>query len=246
MRKVRRAAGLTRMARGRQRDGYAERSLVVHGARLLSNSAMRVCHPGPLAFQRASVSAGKRKVVDARVGRLLGPRMRRSVSFSRSSGSEWMTTAPFQSAAVVGGFSASSTGASGAAASAAARSEGSGRFVEVAVCFMFVPVSAGNQVRPGAAIRPDQYHDAIVSPAQAFQPQLATGFALVFNGYQGEIEHAFAFGQVDGVPGALDLTVSDHWQTVVTARTEVKQIVTTQVGSLHAPARRADRRIFPL
>ena len=70
---------------------------------LLRASAMRVCQPGPVAFQRSSVSRGRRSVVETFVGVLFGPR-RRTVPTCRPA---CFITAPSQSAAVVRGLSAS-------------------------------------------------------------------------------------------------------------------------------------------
>jgi len=72
----------------------------------LSNaSAMRVCHPGPVAFHRAKVDAGKRSVVDTFTGAFCGPR-RRTVPMTLPA---FFITAPFQSAVVVRGLSTSWT-----------------------------------------------------------------------------------------------------------------------------------------
>jgi hypothetical protein len=125
----------------------------------------------------------------------------------------------------------SSTGTSGAAASASDICAWLKEGFEVDLRFMLVTISAGNQVRPGLAIGPNQHRYTAPKPAQALQALLAVEFAGVFFGQHRRIENASTLGQIDAVLGevgsALGFVASDHARIVLTICDSVEHFVNT-------------------
>ena len=141
-------------AKSRRKRGGSGRADLLAGYLLReSTSTMRVCQPGPLAFQRASTSGGRRKDIAVRgaslFGRPLGFNSLRAIALPKISGSTSRAgRARRKSSAVHGGLSGS------------VRTRLVFRLVFIEAYFSLIRLPKADDVRPAFSWRVDQHVQA--------------------------------------------------------------------------------------
>lgn len=142
------------------------------GAAAASAAAMRVCQPGPLAFQRASVSGGMRRLIDTFAsgdfGRPRGFNRRSAASFPMSFGNTSAAgRARLKSAAVHSGFSSSIN-------------SGLGLRFFITPYLSVIGLAQADDVNPARAGRKHQHVQSVIDQAQCLKALFAIVPARVF------------------------------------------------------------------